>query len=263
MKPTKPPAKKGRPRKPTSSGLVDEDEPLVQPFRTTPDERPRSSEFDGGIDRPTGKKTNKTKKKTKNAVGQEGGSSATDVGGSSAIPSSATVDVGGSSSTPRQTNKRVRFSDVGGSSSTPRQTNLRGRGRGKGRGRGRVSTGLGRVGRLGRWFGIDENESSSDEEDEHAEEMPIDNQNAPHDSESQVSQNAATQNSQAIPSENQDAPHDSENPAVPDINAAQPRVRRHFVQPRQRGRSERILQKKLAKQQQGIGSSSSNALNLE
>lgn len=122
------------------------------------------------------------------------------MGGSSAIPSRQTntrvrfTDVGGSSSAtvvggfsataPRQTNKRVRFSDVGGSSSAPRQTNLRGKGRGKGRGRGRVSTGLGRVGRLGRWFGIDENESSSDEEDEHAEEIPIDNQNAPHYSES-------------------------------------------------------------------------------
>ena len=72
VKPTKPPAKKGRPRKPTSSGLVDEDEPLVQPFRTTPDERPRSSEFDGGIDRPTVKTTNKTKKKqTKQLVKME------------------------------------------------------------------------------------------------------------------------------------------------------------------------------------------------
>lgn len=37
LKTPKPPSKKGRPRKSTSSGLIDEDEPLVQPFRATPD----------------------------------------------------------------------------------------------------------------------------------------------------------------------------------------------------------------------------------
>ena len=93
---------------------------------------------------------------------------------------------------------------------------------------------------MGRWFGINENESLSNEEDEHAEEIPIDYQNAPHESERQVSQNAGTQNSQTPPIPVVNLPIL--------VNEAQPRARRHFVIPRQRGRSKRILKSQLAKQ---------------
>ena len=91
----------------------------------------------------------------------------------------------------------------------------------------------------------------SDVEDEHAEEMPIDNQNAPHDSESQMSHNAATQNSQSAPDAqpiNAGTQNAQASPDAQPVNVANPRVARQFVQPRQRGRSERILKNKLAKQ---------------
>ena len=70
-----------------------------------------------------------------------------------------------------------------------------------------------------------------------------------------VSVNEPTSNSQTtpIPIVNHDVP----------VDEAQARARRPFFIPKQRGRSERIMKKKLAKQHSGIGSSSTNALNLE
>ena len=67
---------------------------------------------------------------------------------------------------------------------------------------------------------------------------------------------AATQSSQTT----RHQPQVQEQGNLEENNVAQP-MPRNFI--RQRGRSERILQKKLAKNQQGIGSSSSNVHDLD
>ena len=114
------------------------------------------------------------------------------------------------------------------------------------RGRGRFFSGS----RLGRWFGIGETDNMSDPI---VEPTQTQNEAGPSQTSTYVNHEAPTQSSQT-PS----APMPQAPPPMP--QAPVPRGRGIFVRPRQR--SERILKKKLAKNQPGIGSSSSSPHNL-
>ncbi|GJT97323.1 pentatricopeptide repeat-containing protein [Tanacetum coccineum] len=114
-----------------------------------------------------------------------------------------------------------------------------------------------RLGRLGAWFGINGNESDSIENTQ---------EEAMHDSKIQESQTVQTtpiQSSQTAASDriavdNQAMPVNEPVPREP-----VPRARTNFVIPRQRGRSERILKRKLAKDHPRTGSSKTNPHSLD
>ncbi|GKA81543.1 hypothetical protein Tco_0788235 [Tanacetum coccineum] len=158
---------------------------------------------------------------------------------------SSQYELGGSSSTVNasKTKKRVTFKE----NVANRGLSISGRGRGRGP----------RLGRLGAWFGIHGNESDSIENTQ---------EETMHDSEiqeSQTVQTAPTQSSQTATSDgiavdNQVVPVNEPVPREPE-----PRARRNFVIPRQRGRSERILKKRLAKDHPGTGSSKTNPHSLD
>ncbi|GJZ96899.1 hypothetical protein Tco_0669233 [Tanacetum coccineum] len=122
-----------------------------------------------------------------------------------------------------------------------------------GRGRGRGP----RLGKLGAWFGVNGNESDSIENTQ---------EETMHDSKIQESQTVQTtpiQSSQTAASDgiavdNQVVPVNEPVPREP-----VPRARRNFVIPRQRGRSERILKRKLAKDYPRTGSSKTNPHSLD
>ncbi|GJX66977.1 pentatricopeptide repeat-containing protein [Tanacetum coccineum] len=154
-------------------------------------------------------------------------------------------EVGGSSSTVNasKTKKRVTFRE----NVDNRGLSIGGRGRGRGP----------RLGRLGAWFGIDGSESdfieNTQEETMHDSEIQ----------ESQTVQTAPTQSSQTAASDgiavdNQVVPVNEPVPREP-----VPRLRRNFVILRHRGRSERILKRKLAKDHPGTGISKINPHSLD
>ncbi|GJW02308.1 pentatricopeptide repeat-containing protein [Tanacetum coccineum] len=158
---------------------------------------------------------------------------------------SSQFELGGSSSTVNasKTKKMVTFKE----NVANRGLSISGRGRGRGP----------RLGSLGAWFGIHRNESDSIENTQ---------EETMHDSEiqeSQTVQTVPTQSSQTAASDgiavdNQVVPV---NEPVP--RELVPRARRNFVILRQRGRSERILKRKLAKDYSGTGSSKTNPYSLD
>ena len=133
--------------------------------------------------------------------------------------------------------------DVGGSSS--------GRVKHKARKGGNTKQKTKRLSRLGRWLGIGESELESDP----IEATPA-SQTASTPAFGTSGPVAATQSSQTT----RQQPEVQEQVNLEQNNVAQ-LVPRNFI--RQRGRSQRILQKKLAKNHQGIGSSSSNVHDLD
>ncbi|GKA68165.1 hypothetical protein Tco_0768082, partial [Tanacetum coccineum] len=137
-----------------------------------------------------------------------------------------------------KTKKRVTFKE----NVANRGLSISGRGRGRGP----------RLGRLGTWFGIEGNESDSIENTQ---------EETMHDSEiqeSQTVQTAPTQSSQTAASDGIAV----DNQVVP-VNEPVPRARRNFVILRQRGGSEKILKRKLAKDYSGTGSSKTNPYSLD
>ncbi|GJS71589.1 hypothetical protein Tco_0704430 [Tanacetum coccineum] len=127
-----------------------------------------------------------------------------------------------------------------------------------------------RFSNLGRWFGLGENDYESDpiENSEMAQET---NQNAANDSFAATQEThqfsatafASTQNSQnhQVSEQEPQAAEQEPQAAEQEPHRARPRGILNFIRPRPR--SERILKKQLAKKVHGIGSTSSNALNLE
>nr|GEZ46933.1 pentatricopeptide repeat-containing protein [Tanacetum cinerariifolium] len=186
-----------------------------------------------------------------------GGSSQFDVGGEEQVTQ---FDMGGSSDV-RGTKKNF----IGGSAQfgvrRGRRVKTTVKRRGAGYRRGSVPSR--RFSNLGRWFGLGENDYESDpiENSEMAQET---NQNAANDSFATTQEThhfsasafSSTQNSQ-----NHQVSEQEPRAAEQEPHRAIPRGILNFTKPRPR--SERILKKKLAKKVHGIGSTSSNALNLE
>ena len=133
--------------------------------------------------------------------------------------------------------------DVGGSSC--------GRVKQKARKGGNTKQKTKRLSRLGRWLGIGESELESDP----IEATPA-SQTASTPAFGTSGPVAATQSSQTT----RQQPEVQEQVNLEQNNVAQP-VPRNFI--RQRGRSQRILLKKLAKNHPGVGSSSSNVHDLD
>ncbi|GJR80244.1 hypothetical protein Tco_0151029 [Tanacetum coccineum] len=117
--------------------------------------------------------------------------------------------------------------------------------------------------RKGRWFGLGENDNESDPI-ENSEVPQETNQNAANDSIIATQEThhfsdtafASTQNSQ-----NYQVVEQEPQAVKQELHAGRPRRILNFIRPRPR--IERILKKQLAKKVHGIGSISSNALNLE